>query len=242
MPAVPNPGTRDPGLRVECDEPVPGRDVEDALFGAVGPIREPTAGELPRGGRTARSLVLAVHPQLLAGGGVERDDGSPRAAGRVEHALDHERRRLQVELRPRPEVVHLEAPRDLERAEVGGGDLIEWSVPGVAKVAAIGRPLAAADARLAGQCHGHPAQRSGEQGRACSQHGARHGCLQNVALFQAGGEEEIRKDLLIMIRVCLSVGRHHGRRNEAHTRAIRGTEGGDRVTPSAREIEARQVP
>ena len=143
------------GLRVERDELIPGRDVEDALLLAVAPVGEPATGKLTRRGRTTRTLVLAVHPQLLAGGGIERHDGATRAPGRVEDALHHERRGLEIELGTGSEVVGLEAPGDLERVEVRGGDLIERRVSRVAEIAAVGRPLAVLRAGLAGD---HSAQ------------------------------------------------------------------------------------
>ena len=43
---------------------------------------------------------------------------APRAGGRVEHAVDHQRRAFELELGERPEVVGLESPRDFELAEV----------------------------------------------------------------------------------------------------------------------------
>ena len=61
------------GLRVQRDETVARRHVEDPLvFLSVAPVREAAARQLPRRRRTARAFVLAVHPQQLAGRGVER--------------------------------------------------------------------------------------------------------------------------------------------------------------------------
>jgi hypothetical protein len=62
-----------------------------------------------------------MHPEQLAVAGVERHDGATGARRRIDDAVDHERRRLEVELAVRPEVIRLEAPGDLERAEVAGG-------------------------------------------------------------------------------------------------------------------------
>ena len=50
------------GLRVERDEPVAGRDVEDALVLAVGPVRDAAAGQLARRRRRARAFALANAP------------------------------------------------------------------------------------------------------------------------------------------------------------------------------------
>ena len=64
---------RHAGLGVERDQPIAGRDVEDALFFAVGPVGEAMAGKLPRRILAALAFVFAVHPAQFAGGGVEGD-------------------------------------------------------------------------------------------------------------------------------------------------------------------------
>src|SRR5262245_57523183 len=79
----------------------------------------------PDSDRGALALAQAVRPDHFAGLSVERDDGSARAAGRVEHALDGERRAFELVLRTRPEVVRLVAPGHLELVEVRPVDLIE---------------------------------------------------------------------------------------------------------------------
>ena len=108
----------DAGLRVERDEAIAGRDVDDAIVAlAVGPVREAAARELPRRVDGARAFLLGMHPDQLAGLRVERDHRSPRAAGRVDHALHHQRRPLELELGARAEVVGFEAPRNLELVE-----------------------------------------------------------------------------------------------------------------------------
>ena len=103
-------GDARPGPGVEGYEPVPGRDVQNPLLLAVAPVGEPSAGQLSRGGGAARTFVLAVHPEQLARGGVERDRRAPRAGGGVEHALHHQRRRLELKFGARTEAVGLEAP------------------------------------------------------------------------------------------------------------------------------------
>jgi hypothetical protein len=69
------------GFCVECDEAVARRHVENPFFAAVGPVREAATRELPGRSRAALTFALAVHPQQLAGGRVECDDGPPRASG-----------------------------------------------------------------------------------------------------------------------------------------------------------------
>ena len=79
---LPKPARR-PGLGVERDQPVARRDIEDACFLAVGPVGEAAAGELARSGRAARALALAVHPEQLAGSGIQRDGRAARSGGGV---------------------------------------------------------------------------------------------------------------------------------------------------------------
>ena len=132
-------------LRVERDHAVAGRHVHDPRIlssSAVGPVREPASRELTRRRLAALPLVLAVHPQQLAGGRVERDDGAARAGGRVENAVDHQRRPLQIELGTRSEEIRLEAPGDLEGLEVVLVNLIERRVTRARQIAAVGPPFA----------------------------------------------------------------------------------------------------
>ena len=128
---MPNDRNHRAGLRVQLDELVAGRHVDDAVVAlAVGPVRHAAARELPRRDRRALAFAQAVRPDHLAGLAVERDDRSARAAGRIEHALDRERRPFELVFGPRTEVVGLEAPRDLELVEVRRVDLIERRIPG----------------------------------------------------------------------------------------------------------------
>ena len=143
MPFLPKPGDRDAGLRVERDHLVAGRDVDDARCSRPsGQYDEAAARQLPRRRLAALAFVLAVHPQHLAGAGVERDDRAARAGGRVDDAVDHQRRRLEVELGTRAERVGLEPPRDFELVEVVFVDLIERRIAGAGEIAAVGGPLA----------------------------------------------------------------------------------------------------
>ncbi len=132
-----------PGLRVERDEAISRRDVDDAIVAfAVAPVREPAARELTGRRRAARAFGVAVNPEQLAGGRVERDHGPAGAGGRVQHALDHQRRPFELVLRARAEAVGLEAPGHLEVVEVLPVDLIERRIPAAADIARVARPLA----------------------------------------------------------------------------------------------------
>src|SRR5262249_9189543 len=114
-----------PGFGVERDQLITLRDVEDPLLASVGPVRETSTGQLPRRRRRPRSFTFAVYPKLLASGRIQCDDSAPAAAGRVEDAVDHQRSAFVLKLRPRPQIVGLEAPGDLQLVEVAGVDLIE---------------------------------------------------------------------------------------------------------------------
>ena len=68
MPFLAERGDDGAGLRVERDEAVAGRHVEDALVAlAVGPVRHAAARELARRDRGALALAQAVRPDQLAG-------------------------------------------------------------------------------------------------------------------------------------------------------------------------------
>ena len=137
------------GLRIERDHAVAGGDEDHSIVAfAVGPVRDAAAGELARRDRGAVAFAEAVDPHQLAGLGVERDDRSARAAGRVEHALDHQRRAFELVLGTRAEAVGLEAPGDFELVEVAGVDLIERRVLAASQIGRVHRPLAVLGARL----------------------------------------------------------------------------------------------
>ena len=82
-----------PGLRVERHELIAARDEDDALLLAVGPVLD-AARHAARRPIAALPFVEAVDPQRLAGGGVDGDDVGAEPGRRVEHAADHQRRRL----------------------------------------------------------------------------------------------------------------------------------------------------
>ena len=113
------------GLRGERDELVSDGDVENALVSAVAPIHDAASRQLTRRRPAALPFVLAVHPQHFAGGRVDREGRPPRARRRVHHTVYDDRRRLELEFLTGSEVVGLQAPRDLERAEVVDRDLIQ---------------------------------------------------------------------------------------------------------------------
>ena len=115
------------------------------------------------GGRRApRAFVLAVDPEQFAGSGIERDDGSARAGGRIDHALDHDGRALEFVFGPCAEAVSLEAPGNFQLAEVRRIDLIERRIAVVVQISGVGRPLAvlgAGEPGLRGRRRRHPNER-----------------------------------------------------------------------------------
>src|SRR6185295_20142605 len=115
-------------FRIEGDQPVTRRHIEDAFLLAIGPIGDAAAGELPWSGRTTGAFMLAMHPQLLARGRVEGNHRSARSRGRIENSIDHQRRTFQAKLRARTEVIGLETPGDFQLVEVRRVDLIQRAV------------------------------------------------------------------------------------------------------------------
>ena len=165
------------GLRIEGHEAIAWRHVEDSFFPAIGPVGQAAARKLSRRRRAARTFALAVHPEQLSGGGIERHDRAPGAGRRIHAAVDHQRRRFEIHLRPRAEVVGLETPGDFEVAEVRRGDPIERRVPRVTEIAAVGRPFALVRAGLSPQRARGPEQR-GEQRNGQSHSGFHGGIIQ----------------------------------------------------------------
>ena len=140
-PAFAEVGHQGSRLRVEPDHLVPRCDVDDPLHAAVGPVRQTASGKAARRLFSALALGLTMDPQRLAGCGVHGHDRASRPGGGVQHAPDHQRRGLEVELGRGAEVVGLEAPRHFERVEVAGVDLIERRIPRAREIGAVGAPL-----------------------------------------------------------------------------------------------------
>src|SRR5262249_43434820 len=109
--------------RVESNQSITRRHVENPFLTTVGPIREAPAGQLPGRSGATRTFVLAVHPEHFSRGRVQRDDRAPGAGRRKQAPVDHERCRFEIEFRSRTEMVGLETPGNLQLAEVLGRDL-----------------------------------------------------------------------------------------------------------------------
>src|SRR5215469_1223733 len=98
-------------FRIQCNELVARSHVENAIVAlAVGPVPDAAARKLPRSIRGALAFPKAVRPNQLARLSIERDNGSARPGGRIQDALDHQRRAFELVFRKRAQVVGLEAP------------------------------------------------------------------------------------------------------------------------------------
>jgi hypothetical protein len=138
------------GVRVERDEAIACADVEHAIVAAaVGPVRDPSARQLARRDAGAPPFAQAVRPHQLPCFPVERDNRPPGSPGGIQHAVDRQRRSLELVLGTRSQHVGLESPRHFEPAEVAGVDLIEGRVLGAAQVRGVVRPVAGSRGRLA---------------------------------------------------------------------------------------------
>src|SRR6185503_15607242 len=103
------------GPGVQLYQTIARRHEHDAIVAlAVGPVRDTAARKLARRHACAFAFAQAVDPLKLASPGIERDHGPARAAGRIDRALYHQRRSLQLVLGERPEAVGLEPPRHFE--------------------------------------------------------------------------------------------------------------------------------
>ena len=143
---------RAPGLRVERDQAIAGSDVEDSRLVAVGPVGEAASGQPPRRGVAARAFVLAVHPQHLAGGGVERHDRAPRARGgeySTPPTISGVDWKLNSGRGPSGSVLKRQATSSL--LKFAGGDLVERGIARAGEIAAVSAPLAPLCAGLPGR-------------------------------------------------------------------------------------------
>ena len=140
-PRVAEVGTGQAGCGVEGDQTETARDEKDAFLVAVSPIRDAPPRAFARRGALAPTLDDAVYPERFAGGRVDGGDVASCASGRVEHAIDHERRCLEVVVGSGTEVFCLPAPGDYEFSGIVNVNLVERGVLSVAGAAAVAAPL-----------------------------------------------------------------------------------------------------
>ena len=161
------------GAGVDPDQVRLARPPEDPGVVAVGPVGQ-TARPVPVRRVAPEVGLRVVHPEGLAGAGVDRRR-LIEGGREVEHAVDHQRRRLQAQDRDRPVLValaerldidplidRLPAPGDAEVFEVGGVDLVQRGVLGAAVVAGVAAPFAVDGAVLRGGGLGRKDERGGD--------------------------------------------------------------------------------
>ena len=153
------------GLGVQRDQAVTGSDIENALGFAVGPIGHAMAGILPGRIAAARAFILAVHPQHLAGGRVQAHHRAAGAGGDIHAALDDQGRAFILVFGPRPQIVGLEAPGDLQLAEILAVDLVQRRIAGVGRVGGIVAPFG-----IGGRLRQGGQLRGGKHGGARQEH------------------------------------------------------------------------
>ena len=129
------------GLRVQTNQAVAGGHIKNALFVAVGPVRQPAPGKLPRSRAAALPFVLPVYPQQFAGLRIQRNHRAPRSRRRVKNAIHHQWCAFELVFRPVAEIVCLHAPGNFEVAEIGGIDLIQRPVTRARDVCSIRSPF-----------------------------------------------------------------------------------------------------
>jgi len=109
---------RGAGLRVQSDEPVARRHIQDSFLPPITPISQPAAGELARRDRSSAAFTLSMRPYQFARPRIDGDDSTACSGCRIQNTVNHERRRFQVEFRLRTQIIRFESPGDLETVEV----------------------------------------------------------------------------------------------------------------------------
>ena len=113
------------------------RDDDDALVRAVGPVRETAAGELARRLLPANAFVERELPERLARRRIDAERLAVRRRDGEETSVRVEWRRAIVLVVA--ELARVPAPRDLQRVEVRGVDLVGRRI---ARAPRVGAPVA----------------------------------------------------------------------------------------------------
>ena len=129
------------GLGIQANQPEAGRHIKNAFVHAFRPIRQPAPRKLSRGRAAALAFVFAVNPQQFSALWIHRDHRPPRSRCRVKNAVHHQRRSFQLVFRPVAEIVRLNAPGDLQIAEITGIDLVQRTIASARKIGGVRRPL-----------------------------------------------------------------------------------------------------
>ena len=166
------------GLRVERDQPIAGRDVENPRFPTVGPVRQTAAGELAR----ERCRRARLRPRCASTAPRRSPRSAPPRPGAYRRSCTGRRSTISgVDWRlvsgrgPKLSVLNRQATCSL--LKFAGVDLIERRIVRVPEIAAVGWPLAVFGSGLR-RCNAGNAQNSYEESRS-----AKHG--PNLTSFDA---------------------------------------------------------
>ncbi len=129
--------------RVEREQLEPRRHADQPIVaGAVGPVGQAPARVLARRPvESVRVFLRPPYPERLTGFGIDRDDVARDARGRIQHTANHQRRRLVLGFRSRPEVAALPAPGNAQVGHIARVDLIERRIAMRGEVAAVVAPF-----------------------------------------------------------------------------------------------------
>ena len=108
---------------------------------------------------------LLFSPVVAVAIGLAMVFGAARAGSREQPPVHHQRRALELELGARPQVLGLEAERQLQLAEVARVDLIERRIARGREITAIGRPLADLGRPLTAYRHGRDTNEQCQHGQ-----------------------------------------------------------------------------
>jgi hypothetical protein len=158
---------RPASARVDGDESTVERVEEHAFLAAVAPVRDAAATRRHAAAAGNRARLGREHPQRHAIPRVDRG-GLVHARARVEHAVDHQWRRFEIDVWLTFARQGLPPPCDLETGHIARIDLIERGVTRRARIAAPITPFAVAHALLCIR------ERAAGEG-ACEQ----YGCLES---------------------------------------------------------------
>ena len=127
------------GLGIQREHGVAAGDIDDAFVGAVGPVADAQARAAARS--DALAFVMGVHPQQLAGAGIQADHVAAEAGGAIDAAFHHQRRGLVVGVQARAQGVGAEAPGQFQLVEVGGIDLVQRRIAGAGQIIGVMQPV-----------------------------------------------------------------------------------------------------
>ncbi len=135
-------------LRIQRDQTITGRDVENAFLFAICPVREAAARKLTGSRGATRAFVLSMKPEKLAGSGIEGHNVAARSGCGVKDAVRHERRAFHIRFGPGTQILGMESPGEMQLVEITCVNLTERRVFRVSQIGAVGMPFAVLRASL----------------------------------------------------------------------------------------------